>query len=384
MTVENASLTSLLNSLCDSLNSATTVLTENQDRFLPPQDGISLLDVKTELLLSYLQNLAFLILFKIRNSTTKQESKGVETYNDVVEKLIELRVYLERGVRPIEQRLKYTIDQYLQAAQRKKNAPPPRTYTGHYRDPDDSDPSDSDSDASLDQAPIHDPTTSLEDAAHAPRLTSLALNTDTRTKPSTSTTTTTSNPTGVYKPPRHAPTSMPSQDPDTSTPHNSHRRAHKSALLNEYITSELSSAPLAQPSIGSNNTILARGRTGLSASQQARERERTEYEERNFTRLPGESKAEKRKAKRQERERGGARDLFGGEDWTGLGGLGEGISRSVARGKEGRETKLGRREKRRATEDAPRGDGMGGIGESFEKRRKVLAGRAERKGGRRR
>ena len=55
------------------------------------------------------------------------------------------------------------------------------------------------------------------------------------------------------------------------------------------------------------------------------------------------------------------------------------MRRSVnASGRE-REGLLKRREKRRATEDGPRGDGReegsGGIGERFEKRRRVLEGR---------
>lgn len=375
MTVTDPSLASLLSSLTDSLSSATSALSENSERFLPPPDGISLLDVKNELLLSYLQNLAFLILFKIRNGTATGESQEDDVYKSVVEKLVELRVYLERGVRPIEQRLKYTIDRYLQAAQNKKNAPPPRTSTGHIRDPDASDVSDADSDADADGGPAQDPSTTADGASHVPRLASLAKSTNTTkaTKPSSST-----NP-GIYKPPRITPTAMPSTDPDARP---ASQRKRKSALMNEYITDELSSAPVAQPSIGSNNTILDRGRGGYTQRDLDAQRERTEYEERHFTRLPGESKAEKRKA-RKRGEDGGRRDLFGGEDWTGLGGLGDRIGKSVAAGAGEREGKLQRREKRRATTDLPRGDGMQ-IGDSFEKRRKVLAGRSDRKGNKRR
>ena len=110
-------------------------------------------------------------------------------------------------------------------------------------------------------------------------------------------------------------------------------------------------------------------------------------------RLPGESKAERRKARaRGEGGVNGGRDMFGGEDWTGLGGLGDRVVRSVKRGRDGedgggrRENVLERRGKRRRERedapDGPREDGrgeLGRIGEAFEKRRKVLQDRAERK-----
>lgn len=376
MTVTDRSLVSLLSSLTDSLTSATSALSENSERFLPPQDGISLLDVKNELLLSYLQNLAFLILFKVRDCNSTEPSQENDLYKSVVEKLVELRVYLERGVRPIEKRLKYTIDKYLQAAQNKKNAPATRTSTGHIRDPDASDVSDEDSEDDVDGAPAHDPSVTAADASHAPRLASLALS----TKTANAATSSPSNATGIYKPPRVTPTAMPSTDPDARP---ASQRKRKSALMNEYITDELSSAPIAQPSIGSNNTILDRGRTGHTQRDVDKQRERTDYEERHFTRLPGESKAEKRKA-RKRGEGGERRDMFGGEDWTGLGGLGDRIGKSVSGGGVvEREGKLQRREKRRATADLPRGDGMQ-MGDSFEKRRKVLAAKSDRKSSKRR
>ena len=185
--------------------------------------------------------------------------------------------------------------------------------------------------------------------------------------------------TGVYKPPRITPTAMPAppsaRDRDSDLP----SRRRKSNLLNEYIDEELSTAPVAQPSIGSNNTILAHGRKTMSTRDREKERERLEYEERNFIRLPAESKAERKKAKaRGERDR---RDIFGGEDWTGLGGLGDRIHKSVA-GKGGNSV-LERREKRgRDVVDGPRGDGVA-IGDTFEKRRKIMDDRAQRKKSRR-
>ena len=363
MTVADPSVVSLLDTLSDSLESATSVLISSAHRLLPPEDGISLLDVKNDLLLSYLQNLAFLILLNLRKDASERKSTNDDAYKAVVEKLIELRVYLERGVRPIEQRLKYSIDQYIHAAQSRKSAIPSRTSSGQIRDPDASDASSDVSDDSVADAGAADPTITADEASHAPRLTSLSI----ASKPSAPSQGSKQN---LYRPPRVTPTAMPD-----SNAHSREPRKRKSQIMNEYIDEEMSTGPRAQPSIGSNNTILDRGRGGFSQRDLEKQRERTDYEERHFTRLPGESKSEKRKArKRGEMDK---RDMFGGEDWTGLGGLGDRVSRSVAGGE--KRSVLQRREKRRATTDLPRGDGVG-IGESFEKRRRMLQGRTERKG----
>ncbi|EOD46772.1 putative u3 small nucleolar ribonucleoprotein lcp5 protein [Neofusicoccum parvum UCRNP2] len=125
----DTSLPTLLSNLTASLTSAAETLpAQNEDAaaattsFLPPKDGISLLDVKNELLLSYLQNLTFLILLKLRNSNTKSRKDSEEAEDDggvedeVVKKLCELRLYLEKGARPLEGKLKYQIDKVVRAA----------------------------------------------------------------------------------------------------------------------------------------------------------------------------------------------------------------------------------------------------------------------------
>ena len=92
MAVDN-SLESLLATLTTSIQSATEALpTEN---IVPPKDGISLFDVKNALLLSYLQNLVFLILLKLRARKGDQKDLGLHPQDEVVQKLVELRIYLE-------------------------------------------------------------------------------------------------------------------------------------------------------------------------------------------------------------------------------------------------------------------------------------------------
>jgi len=371
----------LLRTLTTALESASSAFPADKQQFLPPIDGISLLDVKNELLLSYLQNLAFLAILKLRNGGDIEESgMGLE----VVKKLVELRVYLERGVRPLENKLKYQIDKVTRAADdadrraaQKSNtaqAVNKKPTTKSLNQGSDVSDAESEEDEDADEAQMNGHMN--EDISAAPRPAALLRNQGT-SKKDTASTKSRATATGAYKPPRITPTSMP--DPASNKTNDQPARKRRSQLLDEYIDEELSTAPRAQPSIGSNSTIVKHGRGAMSSRDREKERERTDYEERNMVRLPAISKAEKRKARLSGESN--RRDIFGGEDWTGLGGLGDRINRTVvgkARGEGG--SVLERREKRRRdTQDGPRGDGAA-MGDSFEKRRKVLQGRAEKKG----
>jgi U3 small nucleolar ribonucleoprotein protein LCP5 len=380
MTVENPT-SGLLSSLTDALQAAASAFAEPEEAFLPPSDGISLLDIKNDLLLSYIQNLVFLIVLKLRNGSARDESGHLSS--EVTNKLDELRVYLERGVRPLEGKLKYQIDKAVRAADEvdrraaqkasakaESKKPTTKELAGDVSEEFESSEGGSDKE----DADVNDP-----DAWAGPRRSALQKNIEVAQKETTGSKSR-STATGAYKPPRITPTAMP--QPPSQHDRDSSARRRKSHLLDEYIDEELSAAPRAQPSIGTGNTIVKHGRGAMSSRDREKERERTEYEERNFVRLPGESKAEKKKARL--RGEGNKRDLFGGEDWTGLGGLGDRINRTVAgRSRNEGSSVLERRQKRgRDTQDGPRGDGLG-IGESFEKKRKIMQQRAEKKARRR-
>lgn len=395
MAIEVRPISELLTAISDAFVAAKDVLPEDAQSLVPTEEGISLLDVKNDLLLSYLQHLVFLILLRLRNGS-KSDSQA-DLGKDVVKKLIELRAYLDRGVRPLEGRLRYQIDKVLRAAQDAETSTTRKSQTNGASTKDKkrlSRRSNNDSDVSVpgsasednsDASASEGQNTEDEEAAAAPNraLLSQAMRkqaAENATKQKLSNTRT-----GVYKPPRLNPIAMPDNNPRARANAEDTRiaRRRKNALLDEYINEEHSAAPTAQPSIGSNNTILERGRqhSSLNSRDRDKERERRQYEESNFVRLPGASKAERRKDKaRQTRE---GRDMFGGEDWTGLGGFGDRVGRSVEGKGRGRESVLERRDKRkRDTQDMPRGDGVG-IGESFEKRRKVVQGRQDKKRGRR-
>jgi U3 small nucleolar ribonucleoprotein protein LCP5 len=365
------SLPGLLTSLTASISSATDAVPDSS-AIQPPKDGISLLDVKNELLLSYLQNLVFLIIIKLRNGSlgdTEGSDDGIGS--EVVKKLVELRVYLEKGVRPLEGRLKYQIDKVLRAADdatRAAGLAETRPTNGDkvesnavskvVKDDSESDSdADSDSDgseASVDAARTAFAKSQISDLSFRPNPTSLA-----RPQQAADTGAARSSSDGIYRPPRITPTALPT----TSATAKAVRAAPKSRTLTDFIATEYSSTPVAEPSIGS--TITGRGRYVKTAKDRETERERQVYEESNFVRLPKPSKDERRKQGGRERRSG-----YGGEDWV---GLGEGAERVVAatsrKGGSGFANALDKSRKRGADD---RGGGGRAMGENFEKKRKTM------------
>ncbi|TVY14060.1 Uncharacterized protein LARI1_G007051 [Lachnellula arida] len=353
------SFPALLASLTQALSSASES-TEKLSAPIPPKDGISLLDVKNELFLSYLQNLVFLIVLKLRNrkNSSSDDEEEVESLDDkVVNKLVELQVYLEKGVRPLESRLKYQIDKVLRAAEDSKrieDASQPKTNGKLSRDDDSSEEEGSeDDDAELNNGAALD---QIDDQQHMPNPTAFA-----RVAPSADDRESARD--GVYKPPRIQATAMPTT---TGPREKMDKKANKSATLEEFVNTELSTAPFAEPSIGT--TTIAGGRRRKSEKQLNDEAERKEYEEKNYVRLPKESKKERAKNK------GGKDAGYGGEEWR---GLGEGIDRierlTKRKGGEGRSVL--EKSRKRANEDGPKGSGGGvEVGQGFQKRLKALDG----------
>ncbi len=362
------STTELLTSLTTSLESAVTTLPEDSIETIP-ENGISLLGVKNELLLSYLQNLVFLIILKLRNHTglTGSEPDNAsgsehECADDVVKRLVQLRVYLDKGVRPLEARLKYQVDKVLRAAddadrsaKQKASAaglPGSEKLRGDAsRKASKTDSEDTASDAESDAADED-----VNELAYRPNPSALM-------RPSTTSAAdgATAAKSGVYKPPRIMPTALPTT---TSRESRAKQKTMRSATLDEFIETELSTAPIAEPSVGT--TIVAGGRRNKGAVERAAEAERREYEETNFVRLPKESKKERAKSGAA---KSGRNEGYGGEDWRMLGAGADRIER-LTRKKEGTGGAL-ERSRKRAIEDSNRGSGEA-IGVRFEKRRKVV------------
>ncbi|OAA48459.1 Sas10/Utp3/C1D [Metarhizium rileyi] len=336
-----------------------------------PKDGISLLDVKNELLLSYLQNLVFLILLKLRNSKSDPENSS-QLDESVRAKLVELRLFLEKGARPLEEKLRFSIERFLRTAgdaQREEKAKEQQSRAAKKKGGDD-DGSASESSSDEESEADDRPQPQRGNMGAAPNLGAMVDEFSTsRGGPE-------DGPAGIYRPPRRDRVLMESSKPRERA----QRRAQKSHIMEEFVNDELAAAPMAEPSIGT--TIVQGGRKMKTAAERNDENERREYEEANFTRLPKESK--KDRAKKAQAAGRSSRMQFGGEEWH---NLGEGIDRidrlTKRKGPPGGGVRAMLEKSRKRgfdTTDGPRGSGRGvEMGERFQKKAKMLeAGRRDR------
>ena len=350
--------------LLDTLTKALSASYESSEKItslIPPKDGISLLDAKNELFLSYLQNLIFLILLKIRNRKAGSEDGSDDDLdNSIVKKLVELTVYVERGVLRLEGQLKYQIDKVLRAAQDAANsakingAAKEANAIEESDEEEEEEEEEEDSEAGSDDVGVILQASEIDDLQYRPNPSALvrpSFGAEPEDRKSGD---------GVYKPPRIQATAMPT----TERREKEARKPNKSATMDEFISTEFSSAPLAEPSIGSG--IVEGGRRSKSERERKEEIERREYEERNYTRLPKESKKER--AKKGGRKNAG----YGGEEWR---GLVDGIDRidRLTKRKSGEGRNVLEKSRKRAAEGEGRSGGAE-IGKGFEKRLKALDG----------
>ncbi|EPE06744.1 u3 small nucleolar ribonucleoprotein lcp5 [Ophiostoma piceae UAMH 11346] len=378
-----AKLPQLLDSLRQSVASVAEA-TPKLSALTPPEDGLSLLDVKNELLLSYLEHMVFLIVLKLRNASS---ATGAESESDlslensdlgqsVVKKLVELRLYLEKGVRPLEEKLRYQVEKALRAAEEVERAARQKQQSAAAAaaEEEDSD-SGSDDERNGDDAGFVDEEEAVNNRPNRAAFVRPASSTAAAAaKTKASGDDADAGAAGVYRPPKIAPTLMPETQADRRE--RAARRPLKSATMDEFIADELSTAPMAQLSVGAN--IAARGRHMTTAKEREREEERREYEERNFIRLPKESK--KDRSQRNKADSRSSQMNFGGEEWRGLGEGVDRINRMTQRrsgsGSAGGSTRsmLDKSRKRGIdTVDGPRGSGLGeghdgGIGGRFSKK----------------
>ena len=387
-----STLPELLESLTQSLASAQEI-TPKISSIDRPKDGISLLDVKNELLLSYLQNLVFLILLKIRNSRDGGDEGTKELDESVRSKLVELRLFLEKGARPLEDKLRFSIERFLSRARDSQNdinhkskTSNSKSKTGSETDTDSA--SDAESSSEEDGEDNDEDQDSVDDMGNeapkiksrpvkstgAPKLGGLADDATVRTAHRSEGTD--SAPNGVYRPPRRERHTMETSGSRRDKSQN--RRPQKSHTMDEFVASELSGAPMAEPSVGT--TIVQGGRKMKTAGERQTEAERQTYEETNYTRLPKESKKDKAKKNKQSGRSG--RMEFGGEEWHNLGEGVDRIDRLTKRkdgGRGGNVRAMLEKSRKRGPEtvDGPRGSGE--MGERFQKRLKVLeTGRRDR------
>ena len=320
------SLPDLLATLQESVASAVTSLPD-ATTLRPPTDGISLLDTKNELLLSYLQNLVFLIILKLRHqdkSVTIQSSDAASD-EDVVRNLVALRVYLEKGVRPLESRLKYQLDKLLLAAEDEISKTEINGVAANgvqrangiaTREPDESE----------EERPSAAP--KISDLSYRPNPSAFRLPAQRSPSPSRKS--------DIYRPPQVTPVAPPSMKKA--------QRPRTSRTLDRFVREELDDSPMAEPSIGAGS--------GLKWKAAEKEAERRGYEEGRLVRLPSEGK----KANKRRRDIG---EGFGEDDF----GIGMELGDMVKGGKKRR--KAGGSEVR--------------IGEAWEKRKSRGLGKRKRR-----
>jgi U3 small nucleolar ribonucleoprotein protein LCP5 len=304
-------LVDLIYTLKDTLQQSLAS-TDKIEAPTPFENGISLLDVKNELFLSYLQNLVFLIIIKLRHIQSGNTEEEKEADKAVVKKLVDLQVYIDKGVRPLEGRLKYQIDKVLRAAddaKRAEEAAKPRIKAVTKRADSPSDDA-SGSGSEVESNDEESARVEIDDLQYRPNPAAFVRPADAE---DVSYKRGSSKSTGTYKPPRIQATSMPVT---TGPREKENKKSQKSAALDEYINTEMSSTPYAEPSIGT--TTVSGGRRIKSDKERQSEQERKDYEERNYVRLPKQSKKERQKLGRP-KDAG-----YGGEEWK---GLGEGVDR---------------------------------------------------------
>lgn len=310
-----------LTTLVESLTSALDCLPSSSN--LLSEEGISLLSTKNELLISYLQNLIFLFILKVRGiAAFPKHSSSVQTFEEadslhdsVVEKLVALRIYLEKGIRPLESRLKYQLDKLLTVASEPDSGLEINNGT-------DSQNATTISRSDKDPVPLSHRDSPNEDIYVPLKIAPLAYRPNPASflaphKESTSR----NAKAGLYRPPHIMPTSMvpPSSKKERT------QRPRKSGTLEEYVREEMGDVPIAEPSIGAGS--------GLRGKAAEKERERADYEEGRLVRLSSE-RGKKRKIE--------------GEDFFGGVGLADGFdldldggAKRVKRGGKGPEEVLG-------------------------------------------
>jgi hypothetical protein len=90
--------------LADVRSSVDPIVRRVEEKEMPTEKGVSYLEVKHQLLLSYCINMVFYLLMKV-------EGKSVRNH-PVLHQLVEIRTTLER-LRPLDGKLKYQIDKLL-------------------------------------------------------------------------------------------------------------------------------------------------------------------------------------------------------------------------------------------------------------------------------
>lgn len=237
-------------------------------------EDVSLLNLKNSLLSSYLNNLVLIILGRLETVLTKREKKR-EKINELraksVKGCIVLRCGLEKGVKTLEKNLEYQFNKMVRVYNRfsvEKNT---------------------------------DLKEQADELDFKPNIESLEQTNKTKGSEFSE-----NEESESYVPPRITPAHPPTQDAYEQKKINSKKRQQRLRSMEEYIE-ENHDAPVFEPSIGKD--IDQKGFQIGDDYTKRKVKEIEEYEENNYTRLPGSVTKKVLKKKRNNQ------DYFGGEDW---------------------------------------------------------------------
>ncbi len=298
-------------------NDFLKTIATGDDSITLDQYQISLLSLKNEALLSYLQNVILVVLSKVETlkvgiKKSSSDEEGNEKEQELIDKIrndavigtIKQRAVLEKGVKGLEKKISYQIDKSV------------RTYLKGQKDYEDGlaihdeknidDDDDDDSDVNSEEDEMNSkPNAQAIKPSEGERFS--------RSEDGSST--------AKYKPPKISAVT-PFSEKSTS------QRRRKNNTMDEFLAEE-TELPQSQVSIGS--TILSNGRYGTKTDRdRQKEAEIQRYEEDNFTRLPEPSK-KKNNAILKKRQQ----NSFGGEDWSMLDSKRDGIAEATRRKKSG-------------------------------------------------
>ncbi|KAK6459626.1 nucleolar protein required for ribosomal RNA processing [Scheffersomyces xylosifermentans] len=267
-------------------------------------EGVSLLSLKNNALVSYLNHLALIVLCHLERLEENASSEEIEeTRRQIIERSIVQRVTLEKGIKPLEKKLAYQLDKMVRAYNRmeadeqkieeKLNSKHNENSEDNEDDEEENDDSSEEEDDALSYRP---------DAAALAKLTP-------KTSSKSSSRGSTEESKEKYKPPKIsavAPPTSSQRDPDAKDKGEKNRKLQS---MEEYLR-EQSDLPMVESSIGS--TIVDHGRGGVKTQHdKQKEAEIQKYEESNFLRLP--NSHTKKTFHQKQRD---AANTFGGEDWS--------------------------------------------------------------------
>lgn len=287
------SIEPIVTNLTKSIEEGTFI---DQNLLKETEDGISLLALKNEVLLSYISNLLIL--------SAAQLEKKEHTFDEARQRTIEQRVTLEKGIKGLEAKISYQIDKVLRAYKRFQEQ---QVESENRRANEEDAGSDSDEDLT----------------SYRPDISSLTAGSSSNKKSSSSRSrrgNDDDDDSGLddddkkrYVVPKISSTAPAFEKEKTRrTPRN-----RRDVAMEEYIH-ETGDAPVAEPSIGSQ--IMDSGRGG---ERTARDRKKANdiktYEEANYTRI-SQTSAKRARKEAAQRQRDAISKSFFGEDWGFLDG----------------------------------------------------------------